>query len=125
MDPRVVKPHTPVSLVIGAVSIALLVGAFILYAVWSSGRGIHEARMTGVVVGKEFISEPEQQIIFGREGSLKARQKEGKFIIKVEVPQNDGTKKLYDVDVQTREPYEKIQVGDSMDVGPYLIPQKK
>lgn len=121
MDPRVVKPHTPPRLIVASVLIALFVFSFIIFAVWQSGRGITEARMSGIVIAKEFVPEPERQITVGREGGVTARDKEGDYMLKVEVTSADGVKKTYDVWLTKKEQYEAIKIGDSFDVGPYLV----
>lgn len=121
MDPRVVKPHTPPRLIVASVLIALFVFGFIVFAVWQSGRGITEARMSGIVVAKEFVPEAERQITVGREGGVTAHDKEGDYMLKVEVTQASGEKKTYDVWLTKKEQYEAIKVGDSFDVGPYLV----
>jgi hypothetical protein len=121
MDPRVVKPHTPPRLIVAAVLIALFVFSFIVFAVWQSGRGITAARMSGIVIAKEFVPEAERQITVGRDGGVTARDKEGDYMLKVEVTQPDGAKKTYDVWLTKKEQYEAIKIGDSFDVGPYLV----
>lgn len=121
MDPRVVKPQTPPRVIVTAVLIALFVFGFIVFAVFQSGRGITDARMSGIVVAKEFIPQPERQITLGREGGVTARDKEGEYLLKVEVTQTDGGKKTYDVWIQKKDQYESIKIGDSFDVGPYLV----
>jgi hypothetical protein len=120
MDPRVVKPETPLRLIVISVLIGLGVLSFILFAMFQSGRGITDARMRGTVVSKEFTPQPERQITLGRQGSIAARDREGEFLLKVEVPQSDGTKKTYDVWIMKKDQYDAIKVGDSFDVGPYL-----
>lgn len=77
--------------------------------------------MSGVVVAKEFTPQPEKQITLDRKGEVTARDKEGEFLLKVEVPQRDGSKKTYDVWIMTKEEYDRIKVGDPFDVGPYLV----
>lgn len=121
MDPRVVKPNTPPRVIVTAVLIALFVLGFILFAVFQSGRGITDARKSGIVVAKEFTPQPERQITLGREGGMTARDREGEFLLKVEVTQTDGVKKTYDVWIQKRDQYEAIKIGDTFDVGPYLV----
>ncbi len=121
MDPRVVKPNTPPRVIVAAVLIALFVLGFILFAVFQSGRSITDARMRGIVVAKEFTPQPERQIILGREGSVSARNQEGEYLLKVEVTQTDGSKEIYDVWIQKKEQYDGIKIGDSFDVGPYLV----
>jgi hypothetical protein len=121
MDPRVVKPHTPVSLIVSSVLIAALVLGFILFAMFQSGRGITDARMRGTVVAKEFTPQAERQITLGRQGGVSARDKEGTYLLTVEVQQSDGTKKSYYVEIMKKDQYDSIKVGDSFDVGPYLV----
>lgn len=121
MDPRVVKPHTPPRLIVSAVLIALFVLGFILFAMFQSGRGITDARMRGTVVAKEFTPQAERQIILGRKGEVSARDKDGIYVLTVEVPQSDGTKKSYYVEIMKKDQYEAIKLGDSFDVGPYLV----
>lgn len=124
MDSRVIKPKTPASLVVAAVLIGLLVLGFILFSTSWSFRGLKEARMTGTIVHKEFLpaTDHERQIRLGRDGSISARDIEGQFILTVEVPQGDGTKKPFKVFMPDRKSYEAVSEGDSFDVGPYLIP---
>jgi hypothetical protein len=121
MDPRVVKPHTPVKLIVTSVVIGLLVLAFVIMAVWQSMVGITDARKRGVVISKEFVPEPERQITLGRQGNMTARDREGRFWLKVEVPQGDGTKKYYDVEIMKKDQFDSIKEGDSFDVGPFLV----
>lgn len=121
MDPRVVKPETPLRLIIVSILIGLCVLSFIFFAMFQSGRGITEARMRGTVVSKEFTPQPERQITLGRQGSVTARDKEGIFMLTVEVPQTDGSKKTYNVEIMKKDQYDAIKVGDSFDVGPYLL----
>lgn len=123
MNPRVVKPQTPARLIVAAVGIGLLVLGFVVFSVWYSGRNITNARMSGIIVEKEFVPAPEQQIVLGREGSIQAREKEGDYILVVEVPQPDGGKKTFRVFLGKKR-YDSLQVGQSFDVGPYVVPEK-
>ncbi len=99
--------------------IGLFVLAFVVMAVWQSMVGITDSRKRGVVIAKEFIPEPERQITLGRQGNVTARDKEGRYWLKVDVTMSDGAKKLYDVEIMKKDQYEAIKVGDSFDVGPY------
>lgn len=119
-EPRVVKAQLPIKTLITAVVIGLVLLAFIIYAAWESGRGIKEARMTGTIVKKEFEPQPEEQIILSKKGEIRAHHKEGEYILTVEVPQKDGSKKSYYVFVN-KEAYEASKIGDSYDVGPALV----
>lgn len=123
---RVIKPKTPARVVVGAILIALFVGAFIFIAVWQSGVGITEARMRGTVVSKEFqpLPQPEREITLNRSGSVSARTSDGEYIISVEVQQKDGSKKTFTVWLNDKQRYDGIKVGDEFDVGPYLVPSK-
>lgn len=121
MSSRVFKPHTPARLIVSSVLIGILVLGFIVFAMWQSGRGITEARMSGIVVSKEFTPQPEKQIILGRKGTVTSREKDGIYLLAVEVPQADGSKKAYTVEIMKKDQYDAIQIGDSFDVGPYLV----
>ena len=123
---RTIKTKVPARVVAKAVFIALAVVGFILIAVWQSGIGITGARMTGTVVSKEFrpFEQKERQITLNRTGTLTSALTDGEYIIHVEVPQADGTKKLYDVWMNNKQTYDATKPGDSFDVGPYLVPSK-
>jgi len=71
-------------------------------------------------VAKEFTPQPETQITLGRKGSVTARERDGIYLLTVEVPQPDGTKKPYYVEIKTKDQYDAIKIGDTFDVGPYL-----
>jgi len=123
---RVVKPKLPARVVLSAVAIGLFVIGFIIVAVWQSGRGITEARMSGTIVSKEFqpLAQPEREITLNRSGTLSATNTTGSFLITVEVPSPDGTKKLYTVWLNDQARYDAVKVGDAFDVGPYYLPDK-
>jgi len=101
----------------------LLVLAFILFAVWQMGSGITDAKMTGIVVGKDFkpMAEPEKQITIHKGGDVRSDKVDGDYIITVEVLQKDGTKKSYTVWLNEKARYDSVKVGDNFDVGPYLV----
>ena len=123
---RVIKTKVPIRVIVSAVLIGVLVVGFIIYAVWQSGRGLHEARMSGVIVSKEFqpYTAPEREITLNRSGTVSARTSDGQYLISVDVPQKDGSKKTYNVWLNDKGRYDAVKVGDSFDVGPYLIPSK-
>lgn len=122
MVSRVIKPKTPARLIAAAILLGLIVLGFIFLAIFESGTSIRDAQMRGIVVGKEFVPspEPEFQVTLGREGSVDARRVEGEFILTVEVPQPDGTRKPYKVWLD-RARFDATHVGDRFDVGPYLV----
>ncbi|NDG69871.1 MAG: hypothetical protein EBY32_00965 [Proteobacteria bacterium] len=121
--PRVFKPKTSVSTWIKAFAGGLLVLAFILFAVWQMGSGITDAKMTGIVVAKDFkpMAEPEKQITIHKGGDVRSDKVDGDYIITVEVLQKDGTKKSYTVWLNEKARYDSVKVGDNFDVGPYLV----
>ena len=123
---RVVQTKVPVRVVAGAVFLALAVVGFILVAVWQSGLGIAAARMSGIVVSKEFrpLAQKERQMTLNRTGALSTTLTDGDYIIHVEVPQGDGKSKLFDVWLTDKQTYEATKVGARFDVGPYLLPAK-
>ncbi len=124
MNSRVVKPQLPPRLIVTAALVGLFVIGFIVFAIWYSGEGIKQAKKSGLVVTKEFVPMTEQQITIGGQAGVKSREKDGEYILTVDVPQADGTKKAYTVWV-AKALYERIQVGDGFDVGPYIVPDKK
>jgi len=123
---RTVKPQVPARVILTAVLIGVIVVGFILAAIWQSSRGITEARMTGVIVSKEFqpYPAPEREITLNRSGTITAQTSEGQYLIAVDVPQGDGSKKTYNVWLNDKLRYDAVKVGDSFDVGPFLIPSK-
>lgn len=122
---RVFKAKTPLRVILTAVLIAGGVVAFIIFATYQSAKEIIATKKTGLIVDKEFRPAPERQIIVDRKGSLTTDFKDGYYFLTVEVPQPDGTKKKYYVELQDKSAFEALKVGDSYDVGPYLIPEKK
>jgi hypothetical protein len=123
MNSRVVRTRLPVRVLAAAFLLGLFLIGFLVLAVWQSGSAIEKARMTGRVVAKEFVPAPEQQVTIGRKGGLTASESPGEYILTVEVTTDDNrTKKPYDVWVDKRR-YEAVKIGDSFDVGPYLVRQ--
>ena len=120
MNSRVIRTRTPARTIVAAVLIGVFLLGFLMLAIWQSGTAIERARMTGRVVAKEFVPLPEHQITLGRKGGLAAGESEGDYILTVEVAAADGTKKPYNVWVD-RKRYEAVKIGDSFDVGPYLV----
>lgn len=123
---RVVKAKVPARVIVSAVLIGFFVVGFILVAVWQSGKGITEARMAGTIVSKEFqpYSEPDHQITVNRRGTVSTQNVDGQYVISVEVPQKDGTKRTFTVWLNDKRLFDAVKVGDPFDVGPYLVPSK-
>ena len=122
MDPRVVKPQLPARVIVTAVFFGLLVFGFVVFAVWQSGAGIKEARMTGTIVEKRFEKAPENQVTISRNGGgMSTLSKDGEYILTVNVPQSDGSVRPITVWLNDKARYDAVKVGDSFDVGPYMI----
>ena len=122
MDPRVVKPQLPLRTVLTAAFFGLLVFGFVVAAVWLSISDLQEAKMSGTVIEKRFEPLKEEQIIISRSGSgVSATRKEGEYIITVEVTKKDGTKEPYTVWLNDKARFDAVNVGDTFDVGPYVI----
>ena len=123
---RVVKTKIPIRVIVTATLIAAVVVGFIIFAVWQSGRGIVDARMRGTIISKEFepYPEPEREITLNRSGTVSAQTTKGEYLIAVEVPQRDGTKRTFNVWLNDRQRFDAVQVGDSFDVGPFLVPSQ-
>jgi len=124
MHPRVVKPQIPVKLIVGVILLSIFIMGFLVFALRSTQGIISDATMRGTVVSKEFIPAvtEEKQITMRSDGSFNATTSEGDFILMVEVPQADGTKVPYKIWMPDRAQYDAVDVGDSYDVGPRLVP---
>lgn len=119
-NPRTIKTKVPVRQIVIACLIGAVVLFFVVFAVWQSGTQIIDAKKTGTIVKKEFIPEPEEQIVLQSKGQVTARHKEGEYILTVDVPGRDGTVKTYYVYLNKKQ-YDAVNVGDSYDVGPALV----
>lgn len=120
-DPRKIKTKTPVSGLIFAVGVGLLLFGLIIFAITYTSNQIIDARMRGTVLRKEFIPEREEQVVFGR-GGLRAEEFDGRYLIFVEVRQRDGTLREFEVDLRNKERFDNVEVGQEFDVGPYIQP---
>lgn len=120
MQPRTFKPQVPPRLIVAALAIGLFLAGFIGLAIWQSGSRIKEARMSGTIVAKEFVPKQERQIVVHRGGGMQTEEVTGDYILTVEVRQPDGSKKPYNVWIDRRR-YDAVKLGDSFDVGPYLV----
>jgi hypothetical protein len=123
---RVVKPKLPARVIVSAVFIALLVGGFIVISVWQSSHNIVQARLSGKIVAKEFqpLAQPEKEITLNRDGAVSSQITDGQYLLTVEVPQSDGTRRTFTVWLNDKARYDAVKVGDEFDVGPYVVPSK-
>jgi hypothetical protein len=122
MNPRTIEARNPPRVIVAAALIGLFVGGFVLLATWQSGAEIEKAKMRGRIVAKEFVPQPEHRITVGRKGGVDAEDFQGEYILTVEVPTKDGERKPYHVWVD-KQRYNALKIGDSFDVGPYLVRQ--
>jgi hypothetical protein len=123
---RVVKANIPPRVIATAVFIGVAVFGFIVFAVWQSGTRIADAKMTGVITAKEFrpLAEAENQVTLNRSGAVSSKTVEGEYILTVEVPQKDGSKRVLNVWLNDKARYDAVKVGDSYDCGPAYVPSK-
>jgi len=122
-NPRTIKNSPPAPLVIKAVALGALALGVILFSIWQFGSSISSAKMTGTIVAKEYrpFAASENQITLNRDGSVRSDQVDGEYLITVEVPQAGGEKKTFTVWLNSKERYDAVQIGDSFDVGPYVV----
>lgn len=123
VDPknRTFKAKTPVGLIVGIVIGSIVLLSAIFYAVWYSGVQIADAKKTGTIVAKNVTPQTEETITLGK-GGLSNHETDGVYTLTVEVKQRDGRIKTYTVWVN-KKLYESLNVGDSYDVGPALVPE--
>ena len=120
---RVFKSQIPISTWVKSILMGVVAFAFIVFAIWQSGKPIVDAKMTGTVVSKEFkpLGQSESQITLNRDGAVRTDKVDGEYIISVEVLQKDGSKKTFTVWLNDKTRFDSTNVGDTFDVGPYLV----
>jgi hypothetical protein len=120
---RVIKVQIPISTWVKSILIGVGAFAFIVFAIWQTGKPIVDAKMTGTVVSKEFkpLAQAERQITLNRDGAVRTDNVDGEYIITVEVLLKDGSKKTFTVWLNDQKRFESSNVGDTFDVGPYLV----
>ena len=120
---RVIKVQIPISTWVKSILIGVGAYAFIVFAIWQTGKPIVDAKMTGTVVSKEFkpLAQAERQITLNRDGAVRTDNVDGEYIITVEVLLKDGSKKTFTVWLNDQKRFESTNVGDTFDVGPYLV----
>jgi hypothetical protein len=120
---RVIKVQIPISTGVKSILIGVGAFAFIVFAIWQTGKPIVDAKMTGTVVSKEFkpLAQAERQITLNRDGAVRTDNVDGEYIITVEVLLKDGSKKTFTVWLNDQQRFESTNVGDTFDVGPYLV----
>ncbi len=117
---RTIKTHTPVGLVAGVVIACALLLAGIYFALNHLQKEFNNSRLTGIITAKEFESERREEITIGEVG-LHTRNLTGDHVLTVRVPRPNEEPKEYKVWVP-ESIYHTLEVGDSFDVGPYLVP---
>ena len=120
---RVIKVQIPISTWVKSILIGVGAFAFIVFAIWQTGKPIVDAKMTGTVVSKEIkpLAQAERQITLNRDGAVRTDNVDGEYIITVEVLLKDGSKKTFTVWLNDQKRFESTNVGDTFDVGPYLV----
>ena len=120
---RVIKVQIPISTWVKSILIGVGAFAFIVFAIWQTGKPIVDAKMTGTVVSKEFkpLAQAERQITLNRDGAVRTDNVDGEYIITVEVLLKDGSKKTFTVWLNDQQRFESTNVGDTFDVGPYFV----
>ena len=120
---RVFKVQIPISTWLKSILMGLLALGFIIFAIWQTGKPIVNAKMTGTVVSKEYkpLAQAERQITLNRDGAVRTDKVDGEYIISVEVILKDGSKKTFTVWLNDQKRYDFTNVGDTFDVGPYLV----
>ncbi|MFV0337507.1 MAG: hypothetical protein ACK5LK_04600 [Chthoniobacterales bacterium] len=119
-DPRTVKVKTPLALILVLIIGGCLLLAGIFYGTWKLGAGSYDARKVGIIKSKEFIPLKEELVSVGDNG-LVHETKDGEYILHVDVRGSDGSMKSYDVYLKDKERFDSLSVGDSFEVGPYLV----
>ena len=87
---RRVVPDTRLRDTLIAVGAGLAVMGFVIWAVVSLSRtAASSGGVEGVIVRKDFVAQPEQQITVGK-GGVTSREVAGEYVLEVRVPQEIG-----------------------------------
>jgi len=121
MNTRKFRARLPLGAVVTAIAIGSFVLGGIVTSIWYTSEQIREAKKTGMIVGKDFTPGRQHEVSLSSSGQLQERDVPGIFRITVEVPQSDHSKKSYIVWIPDEKSYEQLNIGDSFDVGPYLV----
>lgn len=108
-DPRAIVPNTSARDAIVAVSLGVLVLAFVLYGIFTMRSPGSGNTLTGTVLGKRFVPQKEQLISVGKKG-LSSRETDGEYLLEVHVAEE---KRTFDVPVE-KPAYESASVGQTM-----------
>lgn len=119
---REIKSNTPPLLAAGIVTACLVLLVAIFWSLSQLQTQITDAKLTGTIIEKNFTPNPRQEVMLDRHGGMQVRHREGDYSILVRVKHRDGTLKDYKVTNLQPEVFEKLEVGQRFDVGPYLVP---
>jgi hypothetical protein len=108
--PRVVIPSTTKRDALVAIVAGLLVLAFVGYGIMQMSRPVAGNKLTGVIVGKTFTPQKEQQIDFSGRKIERTREIDGEYVLKVRV---EAEQRVYEVPVE-KPMYESKKEGDAM-----------
>lgn len=120
---RVVKPRTPVLLIVSLILGCSILLAGIFYVLSHFQTDFMAARMPGIIIDKTFVPAPRQEVILDNRGNMQVRQREGDFSLTVRVQQSDGNHRDFTVSNVPQAMFESVEVGQRFDVGPYLLPR--
>ena len=106
---RRIVPDTRRRDLLVALGAGLAVLGFVVYAIFALGQQANASGgLEGIIVRKEFVSQPETQVTVGR-GGVNSRQIAGEYILRVRVPQEGD--KVYRIYVD-RTVYEAKREGE-------------
>jgi hypothetical protein len=120
VNPRTVNSRPPIFSIIAIVLGCILLLGAIVFATTYWNRTFVDARMTGVIIEKSHTDEPRAEVTFGTEG-VRATSASGVFTFTVRVRDREGETNDYTVWVP-EVMFHQFEVGDTFDVGPYLVP---
>ena len=117
---KVYKYKTPTKTIVIAAALGVLLVGVIIWAVANMNSPIITGRMRGEIVEKRFepFEHREQRIEIGRDG-FRQTISDGQYIFIVEVPRRGGHP--YRVSLPDQATFDRFNVGDTFDVGPYLV----
>jgi hypothetical protein len=118
-DPHVVVPNTTRREALLAAVAGLLVLAFVGYGILHMSRPVTGNRLTGVIVGKEFVKQnKEERISFSGRKIENVKEIDGEYVLKVRVEKEN---RVYDVPVE-KDVYDTKKEGDSLE---FLRPESE
>jgi len=120
---KVYQYKTPTKTIAIAIALGVLGVGALIFGIYKMNDPIVAGLKRGEVVEKRFepFEHREQRISVGRDG-FRQTISDGQYIIMVEVPRRGGHP--FQVSLPDQETFDRINVGDMFDVGPYLLPRE-